>query len=54
MIFDCPSMLITSFLITNGPVFQLANEHKGIEVRSGSGDVVANQHQGICVKPISG
>ena len=38
----------------NGHVFQAANEHIGMEVRSAPGDMVANQHQGICVKPISG
>ena len=35
-------------------VFQLANEYKGIGVGTVPGDVVANKHQGICVKPISG
>ena len=54
MIFHCPGMLISSFLIMNGHMFQLANKHMRIEVRPGPGDAVANQHQGICVKPISG
>ena len=38
----------------NSHVFQSANEHKGIEVRPAPGDAVANQHQAICVKPVSG
>ena len=37
----------------NGHVFQSANEHKGIGVRLASGDVLANQHQEMNVKPIS-
>ena len=37
----------------NGHMFQSANEHKEIKVRPASGDAVANQHQGIYVKPIS-
>ena len=53
MIFYCPGMLISSFLIMNGSMFHSANEHKGIEVRPAPSDAVANQHQGICVKPIS-
>ena len=31
----------------NGQVFQSANEHMGIGVRTAPDDVVANQHQGI-------
>ena len=53
VIFNCPGMLISSFSITNGHMFQLANEHKGMEVKSAPGDTVGNQCQGICVKPIS-
>ena len=37
----------------NGHVFQSANEHKGIEVRAHPHDMVANQHLGICVNPVS-
>ena len=37
----------------NGHMFQSANEHKGFQIRPAPGDVVANQHQEICVKPIS-
>ena len=54
MIFNCPGLLISPFLIMNGHVFQSANEHKGIEVRPAPGDVVATQCQWICVKYISG
>ena len=50
----CAGMIISQFSIMNGCVFQSANEHKGIEVRPAFGDVVANQHQEMCVKPISG
>ena len=46
-------MLISSMSIMNGHMFQSANKHKGMEVISAPGDVVANQNQGICVKPIS-
>ena len=38
----------------NNHMFQSANEYNGIEVRPASGDVVANQHQEIHVKPVSG
>ena len=36
----------------NGHVFQSANEHKEIGVRPATGDVVSNQHQEMCVKPV--
>ena len=36
----------------NGHMFQSVNEHKGIEIRPASGNVVANEE--ICVKPVSG
>ena len=42
VIFNCPGMLISLFLIMNGHVFQSANEHKGIEVRSAPGNMVTN------------
>ena len=38
----------------NSHVFQSANEHEAIEVRPIFDDVVANQHQEMCVKPVSG
>ena len=44
---------MSSFLMMNGHLFHSANEHKGIQVRPVSGDVVANQHQEMCVKPVS-
>ena len=47
MISKCPGMIISSFLITDGHMFQSANDHKGIWVRTASGDVVANYCQGI-------
>ena len=49
----CPVILMSLFLIMNGHVFQLANEHKGIGVRPASANSVSNQHWQICVKPIS-
>ena len=53
VIFECPGMIISLFLIMNDHVLQLANEHTGIWVGTDPGDVVANQCQGNCVKPIS-
>ena len=50
----CPGMIISLFSIVKGHMFQLTNEHKGSEVGTAPGDVVANQHQGICVKLVSG
>ena len=38
----------------NSHMFQSANEYKGIAPRPASGDVVANQHQEMHVKPLSG
>ena len=52
MIFYCPGMLIIPFLFMNSNMFQSANEHKGIECRPATGDVIAKQ--GICVKPYPG
>ena len=40
---------MNSYMCFNQPM-----SHKGIEVRLAPGDVVANQPQGICVKPMSG
>ena len=37
-------MLISPFSIMKSHVFQSANEHKGMKVRSAPGDMVANQH----------
>ena len=45
-------MIISSFLIPNGHAFQSTTEHEGMWVGIAPGDVVANQHQGISVKPI--
>ena len=54
MISKCPGMIISSFSIMNGHMFKLTNKPKGILARTAHGDVVANQHWGICVKPVSG
>ena len=48
-----PGMIISLFFIMNGHMFQLTNEHKGIECGTAPGDMVVNQHQEICVKPVS-
>ena len=37
----------------NGHVFQSTNELKAIWAKTAPGDAVANQHQEICVKPVS-
>ena len=50
----CPVVLMSSFLIMNGHMFQLTNDHKGIGVRPASADAESNQHEQMCVKPISG
>ena len=37
-----------------GHMFQSANEHKGIGVRPAFVNLISNQQQQMCVKPISG
>ena len=50
---DLLSHYANLFSIMNGHMLQSANEHKEIRVRPAFSNVVSNQHQEKCVKPIS-